>query len=165
GAAKELRQVALRSSRHGQAVVGSGYVRAQRSRTPRELGSGESTGRNVDAFEVDGQRTLHLLVVDLRGLLGSWGGCLAGTDARLNRSSAESGHLLRRVRLRGSGRALVGGADRGLLSPLPLLLMLQLFSELLNLQLLRGQGVFQCLDIRGGDGRRSRRSGRRFFCR
>ena len=57
--------------------------------------------------------------------------------------------------------ALLGALDRGLLRVLHSLLALQLLPELLNLELLRGQRVFQRLDIgsghRGGAGLQRRR--------
>jgi hypothetical protein len=61
-----------------------------------------------------------------------------------------------------SDATCLGGFAGGLLSRIDCallrfqqrLLMLQLLGELLNLELLRGQRVFQSLDIGGGDRRR-----------
>src|ERR1700683_741360 len=61
GGTEELRQTALGSSRHRDVVKGRDDVGSEGARTAQKFGRDESTGRDVDALEVDGERAFHLL--------------------------------------------------------------------------------------------------------
>src|SRR5580700_7099400 len=56
---EELRQGALRSSGHGEAVERSGYVSSQLSRPPHESSFHESARCDRDSFEVNRDRAVH----------------------------------------------------------------------------------------------------------
>src|ERR1700689_3920845 len=58
---EELWQTALISSRHCDVVKGCYDVSTEGPRTAQKFCRHESTGCNVDALEMDGERALHLL--------------------------------------------------------------------------------------------------------
>src|SRR5208337_1009822 len=59
---EELRNLTLRSARHGHGVVGRGQVSGERAGAANERGFRVSAGSDVDAAEVDRDRAFHLLV-------------------------------------------------------------------------------------------------------
>src|SRR5579863_10524067 len=93
---------------------------------------------------MEGERSFKLLVVDLlRVLRGSWGWGVVLLDSGI----AKRRELLR-GRWRRSDIGFSGCTDCGCLV-LPFLLTLQLVGQSLDLLLLGGDGVFQCLHVGG----------------